>query len=415
MSLFRKSALEKLSSPDNLDEAIVAASPYHWVAFLSAFLVVAGALAWGFLGSVPTRVRAEGILLHHGSEIYSASAEGNGKLITILVGLGDRVIEGQTVAELNQNVDVRAFELAEENLVRAERRLADLRDESTEDRRFRADFREQQAATIRDKIANAGDRLRNLESLVADTERLYERGFVQRTQLLERQNDLASVREQLADLRNSLVELDQTDRRRAEEWREKIEQAIKEVEEKADEIQRLQEQLRRVRTVDAPITGTVTEISASLGDVVSPGTPVVRIVSEAAEMEALLFVPPADGKLVKTRMAVNVEPSVAKKEEFGTILADIYSVSDLPMSASAIQAMLHNEKLVEQFTKEGSPVAVHADLREAPEHVSGFRWSGGRGPDFDIEPGTLVKATITVRRQAPVTLILPFLRSLVGL
>ncbi len=415
MAIFREKALKRLSSPENLDEALVAASPFHWVAFLSAGALVAAAVAWGVFGSVPTRIKADGILLHRDSEVFSASAEGTGKLIDVTVALGDRVTAGQVVALLNQDVDERRLELLVDKMQSARaRRDADERAQR-EDSVLRADLMAKERASLSAKIANAKAREANLLELVADMRSLLKRGFIERSRLLARENELIQVRETIADLNNSLVKLEVQNRERAEYWRDRVYASEKELEALHDEMENIREQLKRVQTVDAPITGTVTEISASLGDVIAAGTAVVRIVSEATEMDALLFVPPSDGKLIKPNLTANIEPTVAKKEEFGTILANVRSVSDLPMSSSAIQAMLQNEKLVQQFSAKGAPVAVRADLLEAGNDKERFRWTGGAGPSFDIEQGTLVAATITVRRQRPITLILPFLKNLVGL
>ncbi|WP_193172633.1 NHLP bacteriocin system secretion protein [Nisaea nitritireducens] len=415
MSIFREKALKRLSSPENLDEALVAASPFHWVAYAAAALLVGITVAWGFLGEVPTRVNADGILLHRDSEVFSASAEGSGELIEIRVRLGDHVEANETVAVLDQDVDVLRLETARDKLSSAEaRREADLFAQE-EDVELRASLTRKERASLQEKITNARARLVNLEALVADMRRLLDRGFIERSRLLARENEQIQVREMIADLKNALVKLEVQDRERAEYWKDRMQASDKEIEAYEDEIDNIREHLRRIRTVDAPISGTVTEISASLGDVVAAGKPVVRIVSEASEMDALLFVPPADGKLIKSGMTANVEPTVAKKEEFGTIISTVRSVSDLPMSASAIQAMLHNEKLVQRFTSKGSPVAIRADLNEAAGETERFLWTGGSGPDFDVEQGTLIAATITVRRQRPVTLILPFLKSFVGL
>ncbi|WP_420405773.1 NHLP bacteriocin system secretion protein [Nisaea sp.] len=415
MSIFREKALKRLSSPENLDEALVAASPFHWIAYLSAAALVGGAVAWGFLGSVPTRVNASGILLHRDSEVFSASAEGSGKLIEISVALGDHVQAGQAVALLDQDVDVQRLEVTLQKLANARvRREIDLQAQE-EDTALRAALAAKERASLNEKIRNARARQVNLEALVADMERLLEQGYVERSRLLARENELIQVREAVADLNNSLVKLEVQDRERAEYWKDRLQATDKEIEALEGEVENIRAQLRRIRTVDAPIAGTVTEIAKSLGDVVAAGTPVVRIVSDATEMDALLFVPPADGKLIKRGMTANVEPTVAKKEEFGTILANVRKVSDLPLSASAIQAMLHNEKLVQRFTKAGSPVAVRADLIEKGGDRDRFVWTGGRGPEFEIEQGTLIAATITVRRQRPVALILPFLKSFVGL
>jgi len=376
---------------------------------------VAIAIGWGLFGSIPTRVKADGILLHRDSEIYSASAEGSGELTQITVSIGDRVAAGQTVAVLDQDVDQRRLDLALDRLANARaRRAADQRAQR-EDTELRASLMAKERDAIGEKIENARSRLAVLRELVADIKRLYERGFVERSRLLSRENELIQVRETIADLKNELVKLEVRDRERAEYWTDRMQTSEKEIEALRDEIEDVRERLRRIQTVDAPINGTVTEISASLGDVVSAGTPVVRIVSDATEMDALLFVPPADGKLIKPGLTANIEPTVAKKEEFGTILAHVRSVSDLPLSSSAIQAMLHNDKLVQRFSAGGAPVAVRADLLEVTGETTRFRWTGGAGPDFDIEQGSLVAATITVRHQAPATLILPFLKKSVGL
>ena len=414
MSIFRQKALKRLSSPENLDEALVAASPYHWVAYSALGLVVALAVGWGIFGSVPTRVDADGILLRRDAEVFSASAEGSGELIDFRVQLGDHVDAGQTVAFLDQDVDVRRLEIARQNLENAEARLTEDLIAQADDTALRTDLMEKERASIEVKIVNARARLANLEQLVADMRRLLKQGFIERSRLLGRENELIQVKELIADLNNAIVKLEIQDRERSEFWKDRIQASEKEIESLQNEIDNVSERLKRIRTVDAPISGTVTEIAASLGDVVSAGTPVIRIVSDASEMDALLFVPPADGKLIKPGLTANVEPTVAKKEEFGTILASVRSVSDLPMSASAIQAMLHNEKLVQRFTEKGAPVAIRADLLEAGGQRDRFRWTGGQGPDFEIEQGTLIAATITVRRQRPIALILPFLKSVLG-
>lgn len=414
MSIFREKALKRLSSPENLDEALVAASPFHWVAFSAAGLLIGLAVAWSLLGSVPTRVNANGILLHRDSEIFSAAAEGSGKLIDIQVQLGDHVTKGQSVAILNQDVDIRRLELTEAKLETARaRQQADLVGQQ-EDIALRSSLLGKERDSLREKIANAQARMENLEKLVADMRRLLKRGFIERSRLLARENEQIQVRETIADLKNALVKLDVQDRERAEYWKDRLQASDKEIEALQDEVENMGQQLKRIRSVEAPISGTVTEIAASLGDVLGAGTAVVRIVSDASEMDALLFVPPSDGKLIKPGLTANVEPTVAKKEEFGTIVSNVRSVSDLPMSTSAIQAMLHNEKLVQRFSAKGAPVAIRADLLEAPGEKERFQWTGGHGPEFEIEQGTLVSATITVRRQRPITLILPFLKSIVG-
>lgn len=48
MSIFRQQALDRIASPERLDEALVAAS----IAFSAVGAIVAAAVAWGFFGNV---------------------------------------------------------------------------------------------------------------------------------------------------------------------------------------------------------------------------------------------------------------------------------------------------------------------------------------------------------------------------
>ena len=64
--LFRKQSLERLRSPEQLDQLMHVTSSKAWLILLSLMLFVAGSVAWGFFGRVATRVGGEGILIKSG-------------------------------------------------------------------------------------------------------------------------------------------------------------------------------------------------------------------------------------------------------------------------------------------------------------------------------------------------------------
>ena len=59
--LFRQSALDKLSSPEQLDKAVVITPPAFWIALTGGVLIVLGAVIWGIFGRLPISVDANGI------------------------------------------------------------------------------------------------------------------------------------------------------------------------------------------------------------------------------------------------------------------------------------------------------------------------------------------------------------------
>ena len=61
--LFRKVALERLSSPEQLDQLMRITSPVGWVALLALGVLLACGVLWGIWGSIPTKVKGSGILM----------------------------------------------------------------------------------------------------------------------------------------------------------------------------------------------------------------------------------------------------------------------------------------------------------------------------------------------------------------
>lgn len=116
--LFRKSSLEKLSSPEQLDKMIVITSPSFWLALCGAGLIVAGALAWAILGRLPINVETQGIYVNNGG-VYSVYCETSGVVERLAVHKGDEIREGDVIAYLNTD-DL------EQKLESYEARIADI-------------------------------------------------------------------------------------------------------------------------------------------------------------------------------------------------------------------------------------------------------------------------------------------------
>lgn len=71
-AVYRKAALERLSTTDELDELLRYAPAHEWLVLAALGLLLAAALSWGALATVPLRVHAEGYVLPAGP----AAAEG---------------------------------------------------------------------------------------------------------------------------------------------------------------------------------------------------------------------------------------------------------------------------------------------------------------------------------------------------
>lgn len=97
--LFRKSSLDRLASPEQLDQLMQVTTPRGWLAVLglAALMLVVG--VWGIFGSIPTTIPSQGILIR-GSGIQTAQAAATGQIASITVQPGDNVTPGQVIATI---------------------------------------------------------------------------------------------------------------------------------------------------------------------------------------------------------------------------------------------------------------------------------------------------------------------------
>lgn len=97
--LFRPKALSRLSSPEQLNQLMRVTSPRSWLVFLALAAVIVAAVVWGFVGSVPTTVSAQAILIHQGGG-QRIVATSSGQVLTVSVNEGEVVSQGQVIGWL---------------------------------------------------------------------------------------------------------------------------------------------------------------------------------------------------------------------------------------------------------------------------------------------------------------------------
>jgi hypothetical protein len=60
-TFFRKSSLDSISSPDQLNDYIKVSTPSLWVIIIALFVLLASVFVWGFTGRLPTTASAPGV------------------------------------------------------------------------------------------------------------------------------------------------------------------------------------------------------------------------------------------------------------------------------------------------------------------------------------------------------------------
>ena len=99
-NLYRKSVIDRLSSPEQLDRMIVIASPQLWLAALCAAVITVVALIWSIVGRLPSKVDANGIFVSD-QGVTSVYADVSGTVDTLSVAEGDTVQAGQLILSVS--------------------------------------------------------------------------------------------------------------------------------------------------------------------------------------------------------------------------------------------------------------------------------------------------------------------------
>jgi HlyD family secretion protein len=100
-AIFRKVSLDRLASPEELDQLITVTGPRAWLALAALLSILGTAVLWGFLGNIPQKTEGQGILMASGGveNIVNLAA---GRVTDVRVQSGDRVKKGEIVARIDQ-------------------------------------------------------------------------------------------------------------------------------------------------------------------------------------------------------------------------------------------------------------------------------------------------------------------------
>ena len=112
--LFTKAALEKLSSPEQLDVMMEVTKPAGWVALGAVGFLLGVVILWSIFGSIPSTVDGQGILIR-GVALVDVEAKTDGSIKTLDVTVGQQVEIGDVIATVSQGgLEVQIKDLEDE-------------------------------------------------------------------------------------------------------------------------------------------------------------------------------------------------------------------------------------------------------------------------------------------------------------
>lgn len=378
--IFRKVSLERLGSPDRLDQLVKVTDTKAWIALLAFIGLSIVVIFWSVFGRIPTKVMGTAILIKTGGVTNVASPIA-GQISDVAVIPGERVVRGQEIARIQQTDFLREISNLREKTKELENQVA----------------REKEA---REEVRkNLAGRLHSLTIRLEARERLLKEGLITKQVLEETREQIENIKQNLDQLR--LTELKQ----------------INELAEQRRELEMKIQRYNSLTRINSPSDGRIIEVKVNPGSVVMAGGSIVsmeQIGEDIKDLETVIFVPALEGSKVRVGMSVDISPSVVKQEEYGTLRANVISVSHYPTTFENMMSILNNETLVRQILQGGPTVEVRANLVLNPKTPSGYEWTSALGPPIELHSGMLGTAAITIKRQRPINLAIPAVKHAVG-
>ena len=473
--LFRQESLEKLASPERLDQLVRIVSPKSWLSLISFGSLIVAAGTWSVYGSIPVTVEGKGVLVYP-SKVLPLQANHQGQLLSLQIETGERIRKGDVIATIDQ-VDLKQqLKLARAKLEQLEEQNRDMNLLQTQssDRDLEAIAEKRQALEQRLEISQSTTpilkekrltsiqrdrlslqrRLKTMQELLPTFEqrlkarqKLLGTGAISDDVLLQtkqeyldhiakvdeaesqlKQLDLKeadAIKEHLSnlneirDIKAQIQELDSELADLAQEDRETSTTRKKEIQETQREIARLEEQIKNNSQVISQHTGKVLETTVNPGQIVEPGTRIANIDlnDNSDRLVGITFFPVESGKKIKPEMTMQITPQTIKRERFGGIVSKIERISSFPTTKEAAANVVGNQELVEGLVSEQQSglIQVFASLEPDSNTPSGYRWSSSSGPNLQISPGTTTDVRVQVEERAPISYLIPLLRSVSGL
>jgi HlyD family secretion protein len=476
ISEFQSDASESLDyvpSPEQLDQLMQVVKPKHWIPAATIGGLTTIALVWSVVGRIPMAVSGQGVLISP-QRVVELQSPVAGQLAVVNVKDGQKVTQGEVIAAVQpleleeqlKQLQAKREQLllqaantegvqqqrmqAEQGAIAVTRsslmqRLQDAQALSPTLRSQGLSAIEQQRKSLEQRLQNAQAMLPTLKErwekradlakvgglaqdvvLAAEREYQQEQQSVEELQAQLSQLDVSATETQqkyaqsqstVGEIQAQLEELETRGQRLTQENVLSSNTRKNEVAEVDRAIAQVKQQISERSLIKSPQDGSVLDMSAMLGQVVTAGSRLGTLQLQGDQPEVMtgvMYFDGKDGKQIKPGMMVQLTPDTVKRERFGGIVGKVKSVSAYPVSAARAVAKLGNPELAETLTGKSAKVEVEVELVPEPQNASGYRWSSSKGPESRLTSGTTAAVQVTVEERSPITFLLPFLREWSG-
>lgn len=406
---FRKSALEKLSTPEKLDQLIKVTGPKSWIALCLIASALGIAILWSALGRVKTKLDVIGVV--QGGEVHEVVSTAQGQLVELKVVIGDNVKKGDIIATIQQPELSQQIEDAKAVLSDRKYEMGKIVSYGNEGNEIQGEYINQTRKSIGGEIEAERKKLTFLYNQLESENVLLTKGLIIKSQVANTKQQIEASKNTIERLKGQIVETSSQQHNLNFDRQQKITLQNQRIDEAQRNLQFLAEKYDTNKNIRSPYDGEVVEVLTDRGVVVGQGTPLFKVknkgIQNLAKLNGILYIPSKDGKKIKKGMEALVAPSTIQPQEYGFIKAKVTYVSDFPITERGMLTSVKNDQLAKGLLAGGPLFEVHVDFEKDPSSFSGYKWTSAKGPDILIKEGTSCIGKVTIKEEAPATIVVP--------
>lgn len=406
---FRKSALEKLSTPEKLDQLIKVTGPKAWIALVTVFIALGTGICWAVFGTVKTKLNAIGVVL--GGEVHEVVATSQGQLVKLHVAIGDHVKKGDVIATIQQPDLYQQIEDAKAVLSDRKFEMGKLMAYGNQGSHLEGQLISQNRVSIQGEIEAEKKKLAFLYNQLESENNLLNKGLIIKSQVAGTKQQIDASKNTIERLKGQMAETSSQQHNIGFDLQQKITLQNQRISEAERNLQFLSERYETQNKIKSPYDGEVVEVLTDAGGVVGAGTPLFKLknigTEKLATLKGVLYIPSQDGKKIKKGMEAFVVPSTVQPQEYGFIEGKVTYVSDFPITQQGMMTSVKNDQLAKGLLASGPLFEVHVEFEKDPNSYSGYKWTSAKGPNVSIKEGTSCNGKITINQEPPATIVVP--------
>lgn len=408
---FRKSALEKLSTPEKLDQLIKVTGPKAWIALATVVVALLTGIVWSFLGTVKTKIDVVGVVI--GGEVHEVVATSQGQLVALKVKIGDQVKKGDIVATIQQPDLLRQIEDAEAVVSDRKFEMGKLASYGSQGSQLQGELINQTRFSIQGEIEAEKKKLSFLNNQLESENALLSKGLITKSQVAITRQQIEASKNAIERLKGQIVETSTQQHNLGFDMQQKVTLQSQRIAEAERNLLFLRERYDNQTNIRSQYDGEVVEVLTDAGVVLGLGAPLFKLKNlkvdekQLAQLKGVLYIPSKDGKKIKKGMEALVVPSTVQPQEYGFIKGKVTYVSDFPITQQGMLNSVKNDQLAKGLLAAGPLFEVHVDFERDPKSYSGYKWTSANGPDLLIKEGTSCMGKVTIKQEPPVTIVIP--------